>query len=103
MEEYIELFNKGAGQVSLTGWKFTGGVSFTFSNASIPAGGYLVVAANLAAFSNKYPGVTNVVGGWLGFLNNDSEGINLDDACGATGRMAFSMRTRATGPSGSAG
>jgi len=82
LEEYIELFNKGAGQVSLSGWQFTRGVSFTFSNVSIPAGGYFVVAANVAAFTNKYPGVTNVVGGWTGFLNNDSEDIDLDDANG---------------------
>jgi hypothetical protein len=82
LEEYIELFNKGAGQVSLSGWQFSRGVGFAFTNASIPAGGYLVVAANLAAFTSKYPGVTNVVGGWAGFLNNDGEDINLDDASG---------------------
>jgi hypothetical protein len=82
LEEYIELFNKGASPVNLNGWQFSGGVNFTFSNISIPAGGYLVVAANLGAFGAKYPGVTNVVGNWVGVLNNDSEDIDLDDANG---------------------
>jgi hypothetical protein len=82
LEEYIELFNKGASAVNLNGWQFSGGVNYTFTNASIPAGGYLVVAANLDAFLAKYPGVTNVVGNWTGVLNNDSEDIDLDDAQG---------------------
>ncbi len=82
LEEYIELFNKGAGAVSLNGWKFSAGVSFTFTNASIPAGGRLVVAANVATFTNKYPGVTNVTGNWTGTLRNQGEDIDLDDANG---------------------
>lgn len=82
LEEYIELFNKGASTVSLNGWQFSAGVSFTFSNVSIPANGYLVVAADLPTFTSKYPSVTNVVGGWTGRLNNDSEDIDLDDANG---------------------
>ena len=45
-DEYIELYNSGVLPVTLTGWKFTSGVTFTFPAASIAAGGYLVVAAN---------------------------------------------------------
>ncbi|HEY0548585.1 MAG TPA: Ig-like domain-containing protein, partial [Verrucomicrobiae bacterium] len=82
LEEYIELFNKGATTVNLNGWKFSAGVSFTFSNASIPPNGYLVVAASRNTFTNKYPGVTNVVGNWTGTLNNNGEDIDLDDASG---------------------
>jgi hypothetical protein len=82
LEEYIELFNKGAGAVGLNGWRFSEGVDFTFPNVSIPAGGYLVVAANVNAFTSKYPGVANVVGGWVGFLSNNGEDIDLDDASG---------------------
>jgi hypothetical protein len=81
-EEYIELFNKGGSAVNLNGWKFSAGVSFTFSNVSIPAGGYLVVAADLATFTAKYPTVTNVVGNWTGTLNNDAENIELQDNAG---------------------
>ncbi len=82
LEEYIELYNKGGTAVNLNGWRFSAGVSFTFSNTAIPANGYLVVAANLGTFTNKYPGVTNVVGNWTGTLNNNGEDIDLDNASG---------------------
>ncbi len=81
--EYIELRNTGAAAVSLAGWQFAKGVSFTFAaGTSIPAGGYLVVAADLAAFSAQYPGVGNVVGNWSGSLANSGEQIKLVDALG---------------------
>ncbi|MDB6034849.1 MAG: metallophosphoesterase, partial [Verrucomicrobiales bacterium] len=60
LEEYIEIYNKGATSVGLSGWRFTSGIDFTFPNVVLPAGGYWVVAANLAAFNAKYPGITNV-------------------------------------------
>ena len=82
LEEYIELHNTGAATVHLAGWQLTAGVRFTFPNVSIPAGGFLVVAADVATFTNKYPGVTNVVGNWVGFLANNSEAIHLDNAQG---------------------
>lgn len=76
-EEYIELINQGIGAINLKDWKFDRGVDFTFPAASIPGGGIIVVAANVAAFSAKYPGVTNVVGGWTGQLSNSGERIRL--------------------------
>lgn len=84
LEEYIELHNSGPASANLTGWKFTKGVSFTFPNVSIPAGGYLVVAADVDVFTGKYPAVANRVGGWTGTLNNDGEDIELEDANGNT-------------------
>ena len=82
LEEYIELHNKGASAVSLNGWRFSAGVNYTFTNVSIPAGGYLVVAADTNVFAAKYPGVANVVGNWTGTLNNSSEDIDLDNQFG---------------------
>src|SRR4051794_22370308 len=79
-EEYIELFNNSPTNTSVANWKFSKGVLFTFPNVTIPAGGYLVVAANVAAFTNKYPGVASVVGGWTGRLSNSRNDIDLDDA-----------------------
>src|SRR5687767_2711806 len=63
--EYIELHNTDtAAAVSLAGWALTSGVSFVFPpNASIPAGGYVVVAANPAAL-----GVAGAFGPWTGTL-----------------------------------
>src|SRR6185503_4144974 len=60
-----------------------------FTNVTIPGGGYLVVVANRATFQSKYPGVANVVGDWIGFLNNSSKDIDLDDA---NGNRADSVR-----------
>ena len=53
LEEYIELYNKNASAQSLNGWKLKSAVDFNFTNVSIPANGYLVIAANRAAFTSK--------------------------------------------------
>src|SRR5262245_21948408 len=72
-QEWIELFNRGPQAVDLSGWTFSRGISFTFSNVAIAAHGYLVVAANVPAFASRYPAVTNVVGNWTGRLANNGE------------------------------
>ncbi|MCA9259013.1 MAG: lamin tail domain-containing protein, partial [Planctomycetales bacterium] len=85
-EEYIELFNDGNATVDLAGWQFTAGVEFEFpAGATLAPGGYLVVAADVAAFSAKYPQVDlgAVYGDWAGSLSNGSESIELSDASGA--------------------
>jgi hypothetical protein len=82
--EYIELFNSGQGPVSLAGWQFTQGIEFTFPDTILPAGGYLVVAADVGAFKSAYPGVSNVIGGWTGRLSDSGETITLCSALGAT-------------------
>jgi hypothetical protein len=82
-EEYIELYNSGAVAVSVSGWQFTSGVAFMIpAGTSIAPGGYLVVAANAAAFQAKHPGVTNFVAGWTGQLSNSSNNVVLVDALG---------------------
>ena len=83
-KEWIELYNPDTNAVSLSGWRFTKGITFNFTNAVIPAQGYLVVAANAAVFATNYPGVTNVVGDWSGKLNNNGETIELADNLGQT-------------------
>ncbi len=76
--EFIELRNTGAASVNLAGWQFTKGVTFIFgAGATIPANGYLVVAADLPTFTAQHPGVTNVVGNWTGSLGNSGEEIRL--------------------------
>ena len=81
LQEYIELHNPDAAAVSVAGWQFTSGVSFTIpAGTTIPAGGYLVVASNAAAFAAKYPTVTNYVAGWVGQLSNNTNNIELKDA-----------------------
>lgn len=82
-EEFIELYNPGQSAVSLTGWQFQNGVDFVFPDVSIPAGGYLVVAADPAVAQAVYPGLTNVVGPWNGKLSNGGETLTLEDSTGA--------------------
>lgn len=81
-DEFIEIFNAGLLPVDLTDWQFTAGVDFTFPALTLQPGGYLAIAADLAAFAARYPGVANVVGGWTGQLSNSSEKIELSDAFG---------------------
>jgi hypothetical protein len=97
--EFIELHNKGAATVNLSGWRLQRGVEFTVpTNTFISAGGYLVIAADRQSFTNRYPGVTNVIGGWLvvsvtnvagttltnyaNKLSNTRNRIDVDDATG---------------------
>jgi len=75
--EYIELFNRGSEPVNLAGWKFNNGVDFLFPDITLGSGEYLVVAGNVNAFTAKYPGVNNVIGGWDGRLSNSGEMIEL--------------------------
>jgi hypothetical protein len=80
--EYIELYNRGANTVDLSGWQITEGVNFRIpAGVSIPAGGYLVVAANAARFRDVY-GDLPVVGDFRGRLSNNGDLIRLLDAWG---------------------
>jgi hypothetical protein len=83
-EEYIELHNTGGSAVNLAGWRLSSGVRFNFPPISIPAGAYLVVAADLTVFTSRYPEVGNVVGDWDGILSNSGEKLELVDGGGDT-------------------
>ena len=81
-QEWVELFNRGTNAVNLAGWRLSKGVQFTFTNSTIPPGGYLVVTANRTNFVAHYPAVTSVVGDWIGRLSNTDDDIRLLDATG---------------------
>jgi hypothetical protein len=84
-DEWIELYNKGASAVDLSGWHVGKGIDFTFAPGTmLSAGQYLVVAHDLARFQLNYPSVTNVVGPWIGQLGNNGDTIELDDSTGAS-------------------
>jgi CotH kinase protein/Lamin Tail Domain len=84
-QEWIEIYNPDAAPADVSGWRLTKGVSFTIPAATtIPAGGFLVIAADVAAFDAAHSGFTGTrVGGWVGRLANGGEQIQLDDALGA--------------------
>ncbi len=72
-DEFIEIFNRGVAAVNLGGWRLSDGVSFTFpTNATIPPGGYVVVANQAAHLMTNYAGLTanNTFGDYGGNLGN---------------------------------
>ena len=86
LAEWIEFHNPTPTAMTIAGWSLTRGVSFTFPpNASIPANGFVVVAADVATFNTVHPGVdngSNTFGPWTGRLRNSGETIELSDATG---------------------
>lgn len=76
--EWVELWNRSAGPVDLSGWKLAGGVAFTFPpGTELAAGGFLVVAGNPANVTG-----VSALGPWSGSLANDSDMMELTDATG---------------------
>jgi hypothetical protein len=77
-EQWLELYNKSGSAVSLAGWSLSGGISYNFPNtASIPAGGYLVVAKDKLTLAAKYPSIS-IVGDFSGSLNAE-EAVRVED------------------------
>ena len=87
--EYVELKNITAEPVTLydydTGepWKFSDGIDFIFPidvPVTIPAGGYLLLVKNPAAFSWRYPNVPVeiILGPYDGNLSNSGERLELN-------------------------
>ena len=87
--EYIELQNITAEPVTLYDyetsgpWKFTDGIEFIFPvdvPVTIPAGGYLLLVKNPAAFSWRYPEVPAeiILGPYDGSLSNSGESLELN-------------------------
>src|SRR6266436_2383686 len=79
-DQYVELYNKGAGPIDLGGWQFTAGIKFTIpSNTVLAADNYLVIAANrtnlLAHYGNLNNG--NTLGDFSGSLSHNGERIVL--------------------------
>ncbi|MFM1942668.1 MAG: hypothetical protein RI897_1650 [Verrucomicrobiota bacterium] len=80
-DEYVELHNRGAGVVDLSGWRLERGISFEFpQGASLAPGGYLVVGRSQARLLANYPGVlsaANTFGDYSGSLADGGEGLAL--------------------------
>lgn len=77
--QWIELHNKGTAARDLSGWQFSAGVDYLFpASTVVPAGGYLVVAWDPAAFAVLHPTV-QALGPWSGSLSGRGETIILRD------------------------
>lgn len=84
--DWVELHNPTGLELDLGGWQFKDEVDdhvFTLPpGTSLPAGGYLVLCENLAAFSAFFPGVAGAMGD-LGYgLSGGGELLRLFDAAG---------------------
>ena len=74
--EWIELHSQHAVDVDLSGWRLDGGVDFVFpAGTIIPGGGYLIIAANPAAFTAA-KGVA-ALGPFASVLADSGESVTL--------------------------
>ena len=74
--EWVELHNQMAVRVDLSGWRFSAGIDFSFPEGSvIEPGAYWVIASdpNIPELSE----VANVLGPFLGMLDNGGESLRL--------------------------
>ncbi len=82
--DWFELHNAGTTTVTLTEWRFKNENPdnlFTFpAGTTIPAGGYLVVCSDTAAFHSRHPMVNPIAGPFNFVLSNGGDNINLFDA-----------------------
>jgi hypothetical protein len=79
-DQYVELLNRGSQPVKVGGWKFVAGIDFTFpADQVLPAGGYLVVARDVARLQSNYGNLTaaNTVGNFTGKLSGRGERLAL--------------------------
>lgn len=79
-ETYVELHNPTQAAVDLAGWRFVDGIDFTFSAGTVlPAGGFLVVAKDVARLRTVYPQLPEqqVVGNFSGRLAGGGERLAL--------------------------
>lgn len=85
--EFIELRNIGTDYVSLSGVRFTVGITFDFSSGDVPflaPQQSVVVVKSRPAFDLRYGTSVLVAGVFGGNLNNGGEQIRLVDGSGAT-------------------
>jgi len=75
--EYVELYNSTPMDEPLTGFRLSGAIDFQFSAGTIlKAGAFLVVAKAPADIQTVY-GIANVVGPYVGALQNSSGTVRL--------------------------
>jgi len=75
--DYIELRNIGGDTIHIGGVRFVEGIVFEFPAMALDPGDYVVVAANVVAFTAMYGAADNVVGPYTGGLSNSGEELVL--------------------------
>ncbi len=84
--EWIEIYNRGATSVDLTGWKFyeddtNHDLTLNKGSMTIPSGGYAVIADEANTFLSDYPSYSGTLidSAWVA-LRNDSESLALKNS-----------------------
>lgn len=81
-EEFIELYSIASEPVDLSGWRVTGGVSFTIpAGTTLAPGAYLVLAQDPATLAARFGGVA-ALGPLRGGLAAAGDSVVLRDAAG---------------------
>ena len=84
-KDWVELYNPNNITVEIGLWEFkdSGDNVFIFpENQEMPAESYLVLCKDLDAFSQLFPNVSNIIGGFEFGFNNAGEQIRLFDSDG---------------------
>ncbi len=79
-DQYIELYNQGTNTVSLAGWQFTAGVTYTFpGTANIAPNGYVVIGKDTTGLFSNYANLNsgNTYGNYSGKLSHQGERLAL--------------------------
>lgn len=81
---FIELHNSAAQPVDLSNWRFSKGIGFVFApGAKIEANGYLVLAAHLEKYNERFSSTAGpAFGQFLGQLAGGGEALVLVDSKG---------------------
>lgn len=80
--DWIELYNRSAQTVNLSGWRLEGGIQYDFpTGASMAQGEYLILTSDLSSMQVSYPTLT-ISGEYSGRLSNSGEEIELLDDIG---------------------
>ncbi len=99
--EFVELYNPGSASVSIAGWQFSDGVSYTFpEGAAVDAGGRVVICSNRNVLAAEFGlAADGLFGDYEGQLSNGGETLTLVDSDGV---LVDSVRYDDVPPWGSA-
>ncbi len=79
-QDWVELYNQMSVDMDLSDWSLEGGIAFAFpKDTTLPAGGYLVVAASPNTLQ-KATGFADAFGPFTGQLSNRGETLELRDS-----------------------
>ena len=101
--EWIEVLNSGSSAVDLSSWKFfeanvNHGLAISQGDASIPAGGFAIIADNTAKFLENHAGFSGALFDSSFLLSNTGEDLALKDiSLTVVDQTTYSSTSGATG------